>query len=139
MITQALRGSRRRMAPRPQGGDAFCVDYLPSLRPLSRNIATKHPLIDCGYFFEKIFKYFDIKINIINFVSLINQRLEMKYSELHKILRKAGMIEAGEQRAGHPLWLNPRTGERFTTSNHGSREVANGTLKSILRSAGIQK
>lgn len=84
-------------------------------------------------------KYFDIKINILNFASLINQRPKMKYKELHKILRKAGMIETGDQRAGHPLWLNPQTGEKFTTSNHGSQEVATGTLKSILRAAGIQK
>ena len=63
----------------------------------------------------------------------------MKYKERHKILRKAGMIELDEQRAGHPLWLNPETGEKFTTSNHGMREVATGTLRSILRSAGLQK
>ena len=63
----------------------------------------------------------------------------MKYTELHRILRKAGMIELGNQKAGHPLWENPNTGERFTTSNHGSHEVATGTLKSILRSAGIEK
>lgn len=49
------------------------------------------------------------------------------------------MIELDEQRAGHPLWLNPNTGEKFTTSNHGTREVATGTLKSILRSAGLEK
>lgn len=63
----------------------------------------------------------------------------MKYNELHKILRKAGMIELDEQRAGHPLWLNPLTGEKFTTSNHLSREVAAGTLKSIIKSAGLDK
>ena len=70
---------------------------------------------------------------------LINQRMIVKYKELHKILRKAGMIDLDEQRAGHPLWLNPYTGEKFTTSNHGTHEVATGTLKSILRSAGIEK
>ncbi len=58
---------------------------------------------------------------------LINPRQEMKYKELHKILRKAGIIELDEQRAGHPLWLNPKTGEKFTTSNHGMNEVATGT------------
>lgn len=70
---------------------------------------------------------------------LINQRLKMKYKELHRILLKAGMIDLDEQRAGHPLWLNPKTGEKFTTSNHGMHEVATGTLKSILRSAGLEK
>lgn len=61
----------------------------------------------------------------------------MKYKELHRLLRKAGMIWLDEQRAGHPLWLNPNTGEKFTTSNHLVNEVATGTLKSILRSAGL--
>lgn len=63
----------------------------------------------------------------------------MKYKELHRILRKAGMIELSEQRAGHRLWQNPQTGEKFTTSNHLMHEVASGTLKSILRSAGLEK
>jgi predicted RNA binding protein YcfA (HicA-like mRNA interferase family) len=72
-------------------------------------------------------------------VALINLPRKVKYNELHKILRKAGMIQLGEQRAGHPLWLNPHTGEKFTTSNHGSHEVAPGTLKSILNSAGLEK
>ncbi len=49
------------------------------------------------------------------------------------------MIELDEQRAGHPLWLNPKTGIKFTTSNHGMNEVATGTLKSILRAAGLEK
>lgn len=61
----------------------------------------------------------------------------MKYKELHRLLRKAGMVQLDEQRAGHPLWLNPQTGEKFTTSNHGGHEVATGTLRAILRSAGL--
>ena len=87
-------------------------------------------------FFHRI--YFDIKNNIVNFALLISPRPEMKYKELHKILWKGGMIELDEQRAGHPLWVNPKTGEKFTTSNNGTHEVATGTLKSILRTAGIE-
>jgi predicted RNA binding protein YcfA (HicA-like mRNA interferase family) len=63
----------------------------------------------------------------------------MKYKELHRVLRKAGMIFLNEQRAGHPLWFNPDTGEKFTTSNHLMNDVASGTLRSILRSAGLEK
>lgn len=40
-----------------------------------------------------LLKIFDIKINIINFAVLINQSPKLKYNELHRILRKAGMIE----------------------------------------------
>lgn len=62
----------------------------------------------------------------------------MKYSELHRLLQKAGCYQTGEQRVGHPGWYSPITGKKFTTSNHLSREVATGTLKSIKRDAGIK-
>lgn len=62
----------------------------------------------------------------------------MKYKELHKLLSKAGCRDTGRQRSGHPLWYSPLTGIYFTTSNHGSEEVKTGTLKSILRDAGLK-
>lgn len=61
----------------------------------------------------------------------------MKYNELHRLLRKAGCIEVG-QMSGHRRWLNPKTGEHFATSNHLSAEVAAGTLRKILKMAGIK-
>lgn len=62
----------------------------------------------------------------------------MKYNELHKLLRKNGCYETGRQIGGHPAWFSPITGRVFKTSNHGSEEVKPGTLKSILRDAGIK-
>ena len=62
----------------------------------------------------------------------------MKYSELERLLRKAGCYETGETEAGHPLWITPKTKVRFPVSHHHSKEVASGTLKSILRAAGIK-
>jgi len=62
----------------------------------------------------------------------------MKYSELERLLRKAGCYDTGESESGHPLWVNPKTKERFPLSNHHSQEVASGTLRSILRAAGIK-
>jgi predicted RNA binding protein YcfA (HicA-like mRNA interferase family) len=44
----------------------------------------------------------------------------------------------GKQRGGHPEWFSPITGKKFTTSNHEAQEVKIGTLKSILRDAGIK-
>lgn len=61
----------------------------------------------------------------------------MKYSELHKLLKKYGCFDTGEQRSGHPLWYSPITGRKFTTSNHLSEEVKNGTLSSIKKDAGV--
>ncbi len=62
----------------------------------------------------------------------------MKYNELHKLLSRMGCRDTGRQRGGHPLWFSPITGNYFKTSNHGSEEVKPGTLKSILRDAGIK-
>lgn len=62
----------------------------------------------------------------------------MKYNELHRILKKNGCYDAGKQSGGHPLWFSPKTERVFKTSNHGSEEVKSGTLKSILRDAGIK-
>ncbi|MBO7414983.1 MAG: type II toxin-antitoxin system HicA family toxin [Bacteroidaceae bacterium] len=62
----------------------------------------------------------------------------MKYSELERILKKSGCYDTGEVHAGHPLWINPKTGVKFSVSHHHSQEVASGTLKSILRAAGIK-
>ena len=61
----------------------------------------------------------------------------MKYSELHKKLRKAGCYPTGKEIAGHPEWYSPLTGKYFPTSHHGGHEVAPGTLRNIKRDAGI--
>ncbi len=62
----------------------------------------------------------------------------MKYNELHRKLRKFGCYPTGEYAHGHPVWHSPKTGKEFKTSMHESKEVATGTLKSILRDAGIK-
>ncbi len=62
----------------------------------------------------------------------------MKYNELHKKLREIGCYDTEKERAGHPLWYSPRTGKYFTTSRHGSEEVAPGTLNSIMKAAGLK-
>ena len=62
----------------------------------------------------------------------------MKYSELEKKLKEFGCFDTGKQANGHPLWFSPITEKRFKMSNHKSKEVATGTLKSILKDAGIK-
>lgn len=80
---------------------------------------------------------FDIKNNIIIFVSLIKQN-KMKYNELHRILKKAGCYDTGRTMGGHPLWYSPITDKYFRTSHHGSEEVMKGTLMSIKRESGVK-
>ena len=64
--------------------------------------------------------------------------IKKKYKELEKMVRKAGCYDTGRQQAGHPLWYSPKTGKSFQMSNHGSEEVARGTLNKILKAAGLK-
>ena len=66
------------------------------------------------------------------------KRSKMKYSELEKMVSKVGCYDTGRQQAGHPLWYCPKTGMSFQMSNHGSEEVAKGTLNQILKRAGLK-
>ncbi len=61
----------------------------------------------------------------------------MKYSELEKILKKAGCYLVGNN--AHPVWYSPITNQRFQTGHHKSEEVKKGTLERILKQAGIKR
>lgn len=61
----------------------------------------------------------------------------MKYNELERLVKKAKCYDTKKQTNGHPLWYSPKTGKFFKMSNHGSEEVATGTLKAIKEAAGI--
>ena len=62
----------------------------------------------------------------------------MKYTELARLLREYGCYDTGEQANGHPLWYSPLSGKVFRLSNHGSQEVPRGTLRQILKDAGVK-
>ena len=66
-----------------------------------------------------------------------NNEAYMKYSELERLIKRAGCYDTGEQQSGHPLWYSPKTKMTFKMSNHGKNEIPSGTLKSIKRAAGI--
>ena len=61
----------------------------------------------------------------------------MKYSEVHKRLRRAGcvIIKNGKR---HPIWRSPITGLLFETSYHESEEAKTGTLKDIEKRSGVE-
>ena len=61
----------------------------------------------------------------------------MKYSELKKLLKKAGCSIVSEG-ANHEIWKSPRTGKQFTVSRHKTQEVPTGTLRSIMKAAGLE-
>lgn len=60
----------------------------------------------------------------------------MRYSELKYKLQKNGCYKIREG-ANHEIWISPITGNKFPISRHDKQEVPSGTLKSILKSAGI--
>lgn len=61
----------------------------------------------------------------------------MKYSELEKQLRGIGCIVEREGKR-HRVWYSPLTGQRFSVGRHKTEDVPNGTLKAILKSAGLE-
>lgn len=61
----------------------------------------------------------------------------MKYSELERILKKAGCT-VFRQGANHTIWYSPITGEKFPVGRHSKEEVPIGTLRNILKSAGLE-
>lgn len=61
----------------------------------------------------------------------------MKYSELSKKLRAAGCYKLDEGKR-HETWFSPTTRKRFMVGRHKTEEVPIGTLKAILRDAGLE-
>jgi len=60
----------------------------------------------------------------------------MKTTELLKILKKNGcyLIRHG---SNHDIWFSPITNKQFAVPRHKD-EIKTGTLKSILKEAGIE-
>ena len=61
----------------------------------------------------------------------------MRYSELKKLLKKQGCYIMREG-ANHEQWYSPITGSTFSIGRHKTEEVKSGTLKSILKAAGVE-
>lgn len=81
-----------------------------------------------------------------NTLQLLEKLLSSQYNikakryevqRIRKTREQAGCYNTGRQQQGHPLWFSPKTGMYFQMSNHGTHEVATGTLKKIKRAAGI--
>lgn len=60
----------------------------------------------------------------------------MKYSELKKLLKAHG-CKLDHEGGNHEIWYSPITGKMFPIGRHKAEEVAAGTLKAILKQAGI--
>ncbi len=63
--------------------------------------------------------------------------IAIKYSELKKLLRQKG-CSLDHEGANHEIWYSPKTNKMFPIGRHNSKDVANGTLKAILKQAGLE-
>jgi predicted RNA binding protein YcfA (HicA-like mRNA interferase family) len=59
-----------------------------------------------------------------------------KYREVASKLRTFGFAFDRPGPGSHEVWRNPATGRKVTLPHH-SRDMAEGTLRAILREAGI--
>lgn len=61
----------------------------------------------------------------------------MRYSELVRLIEKNGCAVYREGK-NHTIYINTKTNKKFPVPHHKTKEVPPGTLKSILRDAGIK-
>ncbi len=62
----------------------------------------------------------------------------MKVSELLKLLRKNG-IAFHSSGGNHDIYYSPITNKKFPVPRHLSKEIPTGTLKKIMKLAGLEK
>ncbi len=60
----------------------------------------------------------------------------LKYREVARKLRTFGFIFDRHGAGSHEIWRHERTGRKVTIPHH-ARELAEGTLRAVLREAGI--
>ena len=59
-----------------------------------------------------------------------------KYREVARRLRKFGFVFDRQGQGSHEIWRHPSSGRKVTVPHH-ARDMAEGTLRAILREAGI--
>lgn len=63
----------------------------------------------------------------------------MRYHEVAKRLRDVGCQELRAGKGSHRIWYNPATGKMASVPDWGSKDLAPGTLRAILRELGIKR
>ena len=54
-----------------------------------------------------------------------------------KKLKKAGFVFDRQAKGSHEIWYNPITKRRTTIPNHPGADIPKGTLKAIIKEAGL--
>jgi len=76
-------------------------------------------------------------IRVIMWVNFSERRCAMKYSELERMLKKAG-CRIDHEGKRHTMWYSPITGELFPVPRHQGQDAKVGTVNSILKAAGLK-
>ncbi len=63
----------------------------------------------------------------------------MRYKDLAKKLRQLGCQELREGRGSHKVWHNPENDRTVAIPDWGSRDLAAGTVRAIIRELGISR
>ncbi len=63
----------------------------------------------------------------------------MRYRELARRLRRLGCQELRSGKGSHHIWYNPSTGKVASVPDWGSKDLAPGTVRAILRELGISR
>jgi mRNA interferase HicA len=63
----------------------------------------------------------------------------MRYRELAKRLSKLGCYELRAGKGSHRMWHKPLTGQVSAIPDWGSKDLAPGTVRAILRELGISR
>ena len=53
------------------------------------------------------------------------------------VIKKAGFLFDRQAKGSHEIWYNPTTKRRTTVPNHPGVDIPKGTLKSIIKEAGL--
>jgi len=63
----------------------------------------------------------------------------MTYREISKRLRGLGCEELEKGKGSHRKWLNPANNKVATVPDWGSKDLAPGTVRAIIRELGISR
>ena len=63
----------------------------------------------------------------------------MRYRQLAKRLRQLGCEELRSGMGSHRVWRNPGTGGLTTVPDWGSKDLAPGTIRAVIRELGVSR
>ena len=63
----------------------------------------------------------------------------MRYREVAKRLRQLGCQELRGGKGSHRIWHNPKTKQITSVPNWGSKDLAPGTVRAVIRELGISR